>query len=148
MKASAMVQTVQTSNPQINTTRSDDRTMRIRALNDLFRTSQIPVCDVLGKKILSQGIWNLGLAQAVAISDAVVAYTDFTEDNDPDREHSYGMFTFGDETIFWAIDYYDCAYENVSPDAANPKVTQRILTIMLADEDWRRPCHEHIQRTV
>jgi hypothetical protein len=36
--------------------------------------------------------------------------------------------------IFWKIDYFDLKLKWHSPDAANPDVTHRVLTIMLACE--------------
>jgi Protein of unknown function (DUF3768) len=39
-----------------------------------------------------------------------------------------------DVRCFWKIDLYDREMELMSPDPANPDVTTRILTVMLADE--------------
>ena len=38
------------------------------------------------------------------------------------------------ERIIWKIDYYDRSQRYLSPDPANPKVTLRVLTVMLAHE--------------
>ena len=38
------------------------------------------------------------------------------------------------ETIFFKIDYYDRTLTCHSPDPADPAVTERVITIMLADE--------------
>ena len=38
------------------------------------------------------------------------------------------------ETLFWKIDAYDRALEWGSPDPADPRVSRRVLTIMLASE--------------
>ena len=38
------------------------------------------------------------------------------------------------ETVFWKIDAYDLGYEWGSPDPADPSVTRRVLTLMLATE--------------
>jgi hypothetical protein len=64
----------------------------------------------------------------------VVAFDQFTEDNDPHGEHDFGSFHHGDETIFWKIDYYDHDLQRGSPDPADTAVTTRVLTIMLAEE--------------
>ncbi len=61
-------------------------------------------------------------------------FEDFTADNDPYGEHDFGAFQLGGEKLFWKIDYYDLALEMGSPDPADPAVTRRILTIMLAEE--------------
>jgi hypothetical protein len=36
--------------------------------------------------------------------------------------------------IFFKIDYYDKALACLSPDPANASVTERVITIMLAEE--------------
>jgi hypothetical protein len=37
-------------------------------------------------------------------------------------------------TIFFKIDYFDKALASHSPDPADPSVTERVITIMLAEE--------------
>ena len=61
-------------------------------------------------------------------------FSQFTPDNDPYGEHDFGAFDHGGERIFWKIDYYDIELEHGSPDPADPEVTTRVLTILLADE--------------
>jgi hypothetical protein len=58
----------------------------------------------------------------------------FTPDNDPHGEHDFGAFDEGGDRFFWKIDYYDKQMEFGSPDAADPDVTARVLTLMLAEE--------------
>ena len=71
------------------------------------------------------------MVQAVA---AVSAFSDFSEDNDPHGERDFGAFEIGGQRLFWKIDYYDLDLALASPDAADPAVTRRILTLMLAEE--------------
>jgi hypothetical protein len=54
--------------------------------------------------------------------------------NDPHQEHDFGSFNVEGETIFFKIDYYDCSLECHSPDPADPVVTRRVITLMLASE--------------
>lgn len=61
-------------------------------------------------------------------------FADFSEENDPHGEHDFGSFRYNGELIYWKIDYYDKAMEFGSPDPADPAVTTRILTILLAEE--------------
>ncbi len=75
---------------------------------------------------------------ALNATDMILAtvrrYTAFTLDNDPYAEHDFGSFRFQDETIFWKFDYFDLDYTMHSPDAADPNVTARVLTILLGSE--------------
>ena len=59
---------------------------------------------------------------------------DFTEDNDPHKEHDFGAFEHEEQRFFWKIDYYDRDMIFGSEDPADPKATTRVLTIMLAEE--------------
>jgi hypothetical protein len=65
---------------------------------------------------------------------AVREFSDFTEDNDPHGEHDFGSFELDGETLFWKIDAYDTDYNFGSPNPADPAVTRRVLTILLAEE--------------
>jgi len=101
----------------------------IRDLNDTFRASFEG-----GKVLVTQGIQSLGPAATLVILQAVARFKQFTRANDPHGEHDFGGFEYGDLTIFWKIDYYDERLEFGSPDPANPAVTTRVLTVMLASE--------------
>src|SRR5215203_2131535 len=68
------------------------------------------------------------------IDQAIAAFDAFTSDNDPYGEHDFGAVTVDGQVIFFKIDYYDADLLHLSPDPANPALTCRVMTIMLADE--------------
>ncbi|HUU46823.1 MAG TPA: DUF3768 domain-containing protein [Acidobacteriota bacterium] len=65
---------------------------------------------------------------------AVAAFEAFTPDNDPHGEHDFGALDVQGKRVFFKADYYDLPMTAHSPDPANPAVTRRVLTIMLASE--------------
>ena len=74
-------------------------------------------------------------AEAVArIVKTVAVYDDFRQANDPYEEHDFGAFEAHGQVIFFKIDYFDKALTYHSPDPSNPSVTERVITIMLAEE--------------
>lgn len=64
----------------------------------------------------------------------VQQFEDFLEDNDPWGEHDFGSLVFRGQRVFWKIDPYDLTMTGRSPDPADPEVTARVLTVMLATE--------------
>lgn len=108
---------------------SNDKTARIRALNDRFRqTSQG------GQILMTHGVSNFNRETIGRIAEAVRNYDDFSDDNDPYSEHDFGSFEIDDHKLFWKIDYYAPDMMHGSEDASSPEITSRVLTIMLADE--------------
>lgn len=105
-------------------------TTDIRRLNDIMRNN----LPVLGQVLLTPGIAGLPPVQKLAILDAVRTYDAFTKNSDPHGEHDFGSFESDGEHVFWKIDYYDLSLEGGSPNPADPAVTRRVLTIMLANE--------------
>jgi len=101
----------------------------IARLNDAFRTTLIG-----GKVMLTAGIAELPERTRANILTAVRTFADFSEDNDPHGEHDFGAFEADGHKCFWKIDYYDKSMESGSKEPANPDVTTRVLTIMLASE--------------
>jgi Protein of unknown function (DUF3768) len=102
---------------------------RIRELNDAFRTTLKG-----GTLLITAGIVALGADYQAKIIEGVRSFTAFTPDNDPYGEHDFGSINVAREQIFFKIDYYDKTKAAHSADAADPEVTERVLTIMLAGE--------------
>ena len=75
-----------------------------------------------------------GRRQQSAILDAIATFDAFGPENDPYGEHDFGALTIEGARILFKIDYFDRALTGPSPDPADPSVTTRVLTIMLADE--------------
>jgi hypothetical protein len=108
----------------------DSRARIIADLNDRCRTAM----GVCGRLIQTQGISALPDADQSAIREKVETYDTFDAGDDPYHERDFGAFDHAGQMVFWKIDYYDRAYEYGSPDPADPRVTRRVLTIMLASE--------------
>lgn len=108
---------------------NNERSIRIRELNDAFRTTLTG-----GRAFFTPGVSEQGVEFSMAALAAVRAFSDFSEDNDPYGEHDFGSFDLGGEKVFWKIDYYDLSLRYGSNDPADPAQTTRVLTIMLAEE--------------
>lgn len=106
-----------------------DKTAKIRELNDRLRKTALG-----GEIMITQGVTCKDAETIRQVLLAVKNYNDFSEDNDPYGEHDFGAFTHDSIKYFWKIDYYDNNYQFHSPDATNPAVTKRVLTIFLAEE--------------
>ena len=106
-----------------------DKVARVRELNDRLRTTCVG-----GAIVCTQGVAALPEETRRRVMAAVRSFEAFDADNDPHGEHDFGSIEIDGEKLFFKIDYYDKAVEMHSPDAADPQVTTRILTIMRADE--------------
>ena len=105
------------------------KTARIRELNDQLR------CKGLGGRIvITRGIEALDPESIRGVLAAVASFDDFTEDNDPWGEHDCAVLTVDGRRIIFKHDYYDRDLRWHSPDASDPAVTERVLTIMLSEE--------------
>lgn len=62
---------------------------------------------------------------------AVGAFETFDADDDPHGERDFGALAIRGERPFWKIDYYDLGLEY---GLADPAITRRVLTLMLAEE--------------
>jgi hypothetical protein len=105
------------------------KTDAIRALNDDLRQNLSA-----GTALITPGIAALGAEAVARIVKTIAIYDDFCHANDPYEEHDFGSFEVDGQTIFFKIDYYDKALAFHSPDPADPSVTERVITIMLAEE--------------
>ena len=105
------------------------KTDQIRKLNDELRQHLIG-----GLAVMTPGVAALGKSAVERIVKTISVFDDFTHANDPHEEHDFGAFTAEGETIFFKIEYYDRALSGHSPDASDPSVTERVITIMLASE--------------
>src|SRR5476651_1870139 len=76
----------------------------------------------------------LGQQAVERIVKTIAVYDDFCHSNDPHEEHDFGSFEADGQMIFFKIDYYDKTRTYHSPDPSDPSVTERVITIMLADE--------------
>jgi Protein of unknown function (DUF3768) len=104
-------------------------TEKIRALNDSLRTTMTG-----GRVMMTSGVNALPSDVRAMVIRRVATYSAFTPDNDPHGEHDLGNFDVAGQKFFWKVDYYDTAMEFGSDDPADPAVTTRVLTIMLAEE--------------
>lgn len=102
---------------------------RIRELNDTFRRTFLG-----GRVMITQGVDVLPEPMKAEVLQLVRAYDHFDQHNDPHGEHDFGSFTFASCKFLWKIDYYDERCEFGSEDPSDPKVTTRVLTVMLASE--------------
>jgi hypothetical protein len=107
----------------------DTKTARIRALNDQLRQN---LAD--GIAVMTPGVAALGAEAVKRIVKTIAVFDDFCHANDPYEEHDFESFETDGHTIMFKIDYYDQNLSMHSPDPANPSVTQRVITIMLAEE--------------
>ncbi len=111
------------------TSTTEFKTDRIRELNDAFRRTFVG-----GAVMITQGVEAMPLHQRHSLLQKIRSFDAFSEGNDPHAEHDFGAVDEGSVRCFFKIDYYDRKTEFGSPDPADPAVTTRVLTIMLAEE--------------
>ncbi len=126
-------------------TATNSRSERIARLNDRARQAMGLACVA----VATEGFRSLPEAEQSRVRELVETYDAFTPDNDPYGERDFGVIyrdadgrwttsypALGKPTekVFWKIDAYDRALRFGSEDPANPAVTRRVLTIMLASE--------------
>ncbi len=102
---------------------------RIRTLNDELRQHRRG-----GLIVLTRGIQAFGPEGILEINRCVAAFDGFTPDNDPYGKHDFGSVEVQGQRVLFRIDYYDLDLSCHSPDPADPEVTRRVMTLMLAEE--------------
>ena len=123
-----------------------EQTARIARLNDMARQAMGVACTA----VATVGFRSLPESDQSRVRELIETYDAFDEDNDPHGERDFGtIYQLGDGRwtterprvcddervrVFWKFDYYDRDLQFGSEDAANPVLTRRVLTIMLADE--------------
>lgn len=101
----------------------------IATLNDNFRKTFTG-----GQVLLTAGIDSMSMDDKTNILSMVRNFNEFTPDNDPYCEHDFGSFDYKGQKIFWKIDYYDRNLQYLSENPADSTITNRVMTIMLAEE--------------
>jgi hypothetical protein len=104
-------------------------TDRIRLLNDELRQHLLG-----GGAVMTPGIAALGREAVQRLVQVVATFNDFCTANDPHGEHDFGAFDFDGTPVLFKIDYYDKSLSIHSPNPADPAVTERVITLMLAEE--------------
>jgi hypothetical protein len=104
-------------------------TDRVRMLNDELRKKLLG-----GGAVITAGIAALGPEAVARLVKTIAVFDDFCHANDPHEEHDFGSFRFDNVDVIFKIDYYDKSLNFHSPNPADPSVTERIITIMKADE--------------
>lgn len=102
----------------------------IAALNDQLRTT-FQGGDIL----MTRGVEALSNTTRVAVMKAIQSFEDFSEDNDPYKEHDFGAIEYEGARYFWKIDYFDKYNpDRASDNPADPIITRRVMTVMQAAE--------------
>jgi len=104
-------------------------TVRIRALNDDLRRNLSG-----GLAVMTPGVAALGPEFVQRAINSMAAFDDFHNGNDPYKEHDLGILNVDDHQLIFKICYYDKSLTSHSPDPSDPTVTERVITLMLAEE--------------
>lgn len=110
-------------------TADNERTAKIRQLNDAFRRT-----GAGGTILVTQGIQALSNEQQREIILNIKRLETFDPENDPYGEHDFAAIPVGNQKVFFKIDYYNAELNAGSENPADPNVTTRVMTIMLSHE--------------
>ncbi|WP_271587026.1 DUF3768 domain-containing protein [Bradyrhizobium sp. CCBAU 53415] len=82
---------------------------------------------------MTPGIAALGSEAVQRLEQTLAIFDDFCIARPAWRTRLW-IFEFEGASILFKIDYYDANFEFSSPDPSDPAVTQRVITLMLAEE--------------
>lgn len=99
----------------------------IAAKNDDLR-SQLPSLPYPHRFVTTQEVRALGAFDLQRVIEAVKKYDDFTEENDPYKEHDWIFAEVDGRKYMCKIDYYDNEFEGFEEDG------NRVFTLMRASE--------------
>ena len=102
---------------------------RIRELNDTLRRTFMG-----GHVVMTQGFSGLPSSTKAKAIAAIRSFDGFNEDCDPYGTHEFGTVEVDGETVWFKVDTYDLDLLYHSPDASDPKVTKRVMTLLLPSE--------------
>lgn len=84
--------------------------------------------------VMTAGVAALPAQEIGSVLLAIANFDAFDENNDPWGQHDCALLYVGDRQLLWKIDCYDRTLESLSPDASDPAVTIRVMTVMLPEE--------------
>jgi hypothetical protein len=106
-----------------------EQARRIRELNDAFRKTFAG-----GKMVMTASVAALPEMVKSSALVKMAEFKDFTVENDPHGEHDFFSFEHCNRTFFWKCDYYDKEMDGGSENPADPEITTRVGTLMLAED--------------
>ncbi len=114
---------------QLDFAQAIPRAERIARLNDQLRKTGLG-----GRIVVTRGVRSLARFNTAELVAALSQYDRFDADNDPHGERDFGDLDYCGAELLWKIDYYEPTLTYGSDNPADPSVTTRILTVMLAAE--------------
>ena len=106
------------------------RAEQIGKLNDRLR-----ITGTGGAIMITHNVQRVTGFDANVLAAALASYDAFDLDNDPHGERDFGDLSLWGYDLLWKVDYYNPDLKYGSNNPANPAVTSRVLTVMLAS-DW------------
>lgn len=105
------------------------RAERIARMNDQLRKT-----GQGGTIMVTRGVRTLAGFSRDKLLAALAAYEGFDEDNDPHGERDLGDIDLWGAELLWKVEYFSPDMQFASNDPADPGITQRVLTVLLAEE--------------